>query len=134
MRLASESYMTARINEMVSKKECIAWKINTTTRRGLPDCQYIGPKNNLWIEYKRIVHTPKIIHAYKIPTAIQLSTVKKLIKLNEEVWLVIFLDEGLLVLKNQEWEKPVTITPENIYTPQELVNEIHNFMGVKCTS
>lgn len=127
--LAKESDITARINEMISKK-CIAWKINTTTRRGMPDCQYIGPENNLWIEYKRIIHTPKILHAYKIPTAIQLNTVKKLIKLHEEVWLVIILNEGMLILRNLEWERPITIKDTTILTPQELVNKIHEFIGI----
>jgi hypothetical protein len=131
--MPKESDITARINKMISEK-CIAWKINTTTRRGMPDCQYIGPENNLWVEYKRIIGTRKILHIYKQLTAIQLSTIKKLIKLNEEVWLVIFLNEGILILRNQEWEKPITVKPENLYTPQKLVNEIHDFMGIKCTS
>ena len=131
--MPNESDITAKINKMISK-ECIAWKINTTTRRGMPDCQYIGPTNSLWVEYKRMIGTRKILHVYKRLTAIQSYTIKKLTRLNEKVWVVVILNDGILVLKDLEWEQPVTIKPGNIYTPQEIVNEIHEFIGVKCTS
>jgi hypothetical protein len=131
--MPKESDITAKINKMISEK-CIAWKINTTTRRGMPDCQYIGPGNNLWVEYKRIIGTRKILHVYKRLTAIQSATIKKLIKLNEEVWVIVILNDDILILKDLEWEKPITVKPGNIYTPQEVVNEIHEFIGVKCTS
>lgn len=126
--VTTESNITKKLNSLIDPKY-FAWKITTTSRGGIPDCLYVGPMNNLWVEFKRSQTVLKVIHAYRELTKLQTKTLKQLCELGNEVWVVIYTPIGFYALPNRMWEKPIATSLLRVYDIYELAKEIHATIG-----
>lgn len=126
--IATESNITKKLNSLISP-QYFAWKITTASRGGIPDCLYVGPNKNLWVEFKRSQTVLTIIHAYRQLTKLQTKTLKQLYELSEEVWVVEYTPIGFYILPNLLWEKPIATSLLQVYDVYGLAKEIHATIG-----
>lgn len=93
----------------------------------MPDHYYSGNTSDLWAEYKyyaqdrdvfnllRPAKTPKL-------TKLQQNWLNSRLREGREVWVIVGMPSGGVILKNQTWMKEVTIT--RLLSRKEIAEEI----------
>jgi len=118
-----------RFRRSVSKhlKSIYVWPINDSWHAGVPDHFYSGPVASLWCEYKyfptdrdsfdllRPAKTPKL-------TRIQQHWLNSRHDEGRNVWVIVGMPTGGVILYDKTWMQPVTV--ECLLTREQLAAEI----------
>ena len=118
-----------RFRQSITKhlRSIYCWSINDSWHAGVPDHYYSGNSADLWAEYKyfptdrtkfdlgRPVKTPKL-------TRVQQHWLNSRYDEGREVWVIVGMPSGGVILYDKAWMKPVIV--EHLLTRQEIAAEI----------
>lgn len=105
----TESKRTAALRDKL-KGRVFTFKLNARYANGVPDCYYSGAAGDLWNEHKYIRPLPPIIDLTK-PSVTSKLQQRWLIGRHKEgrnVAMVVFSDDGHLLLTGLDWQRPIT--------------------------
>jgi hypothetical protein len=103
------------------------WAINDSWHAGVPDHYYSGTGGDLWAEYKYFP-TDRASFDLTKPDKTPKLTVRQQTWLNSrydegrEVWVIVGMPSGGVILINKEWMEPVTV--HGLMSRQEIAAEI----------
>jgi hypothetical protein len=113
-------------------KGLYVWSINDSYHAGIPDHYYSGKKSDLWAEYK---YFPTDRYRFDLtkPSKTPKLTVRQQHWLNSRhdegrnVWVVVGMPSGGVILMNKEWLKPVQV--QALLTREQIAREIKLICG-----
>jgi hypothetical protein len=120
------------------KNSVYAWKINASYAKGVPDWYGSGHNQDLWVENKRVASA-------QLPVSLDLTNVKKYLTYHQQEWLtnrysegrnvavIVFSQHGHLLLKDLEWQKPISRLSylDKAMTMKKLAEHIVDILGKK---
>lgn len=109
------------------KGKLYIWAINDSWHAGVPDHYYSGSKTDLWVEYKFYPTDRELFDLSKSEKNPKLSCLQQnwlnaRYKEGRNVWVIVGMPSGGVILRNQDWTHKVTIT--RLLSRKELAQEI----------
>ncbi len=103
------------------------WPINDSYHAGVPDHYYSGQGGDLWVEYKYYPTDRSrfnLVSSDKYPklTRQQQYWLEGRYAEGREIWVIVGMPSGGVILKDFDWMKPVIV--EQILTRKEIAEEI----------
>ena len=105
----TEARKTAALRDKL-KGHVYTLKLNNRYANGIPDCYYSGSGRALWNEHKYLRPLPPTIDLTKhsITSVLQQRWLEGRHREGRHVAMIVFSDEGHLLLHGLEWQRPIT--------------------------
>lgn len=117
-----------RICKHTNAAKVYYWPINDSYRAGIPDHWYSGTADCLWVEYKWYPKDRFEFHltAGNNPklTALQAQWLSRRYDEGRNVWVVVGMPSGGVILRNKAWEEPYKV--EAFLSDEAVAAEIIN--------
>jgi len=111
------------------------WPINDTYTSGVPDHWYSGDADCLWVEYK-YYPTSRVrfsLTGTKNPklSALQQQWINARYAEGRNVWVVVGMPSGGLILKHRRWMDDIIVADEKLLSTKEIANEILSLTAIQ---